>query len=147
MPTPDPDYVRWLVEQSMLYNVRPIAMRYSGQGSLWQRPYAEPQPRAASSVASVWFTAYPPSIITRPGESVLRTLGDEALWRTLAAIGVRAIHTGPTKLAGGLRGREHTPFGVFSRVMSQDLPAEESFEGQTVGGKYRVGRLVGSGGS
>ena len=30
--------------------------------------------------------------------------------------------------------------------MSQDLPDEESFEGQTVGGKYRVGRLVGSGG-
>jgi serine/threonine-protein kinase len=30
--------------------------------------------------------------------------------------------------------------------MSADLPPEESFEGQTVGGKYRVGRLVGSGG-
>ncbi len=31
-------------------------------------------------------------------------------------------------------------------VAAQSEPAEESFEGQTVGGKYKVGRLVGSGG-
>jgi serine/threonine protein kinase len=29
---------------------------------------------------------------------------------------------------------------------AHDLPPDESFEGQTVGGKYKVGRLVGSGG-
>src|SRR3954470_4480547 len=29
---------------------------------------------------------------------------------------------------------------------AHDLPVEDTFEGQVVGGKYRVGRLVGSGG-
>ena len=31
-------------------------------------------------------------------------------------------------------------------AFESDVPSEESFEGQTVGGKYKVGRLVGSGG-
>lgn len=118
MSTPDPAYVAWLVEQSMLRRVQPIAQRYSGQGALWQHPYAEAQPRAASALASVWFTAYPASIITQPGASVLATLGDDTLWRALAAIGVKAVHTGPMKLSGGLSGRELTPTvdGNFDRI-------------------------------
>jgi trehalose synthase len=115
---PDPDYLHWLVQQSMLYSAQAIAVRYSGQGALWQHPYAEAQPRAAASRASVWITTYPASIITRPGESVLRTLGDPALWQALAAIGVKAIHLGPTKLAGGVTGQEFTPTidGNFDRI-------------------------------
>ncbi len=76
-------YIRWLVERSMLHQAELTARRYSGQGQLWQHPYANPQPRAASALASVWFTAYPPSHITRPGESVLRSLGDPELWSHL----------------------------------------------------------------
>jgi trehalose synthase len=118
MSNPENDYTAWLIEHSMLEAVRLIAARYSGQGSQWRNPYAEARPRAASALASVWFTAYPGSIITRDGETVLQTLGDEALWRTFADIGIQAIHTGPMKQAGGLSGREFTPTidGHFDRI-------------------------------
>jgi trehalose synthase len=118
MTKPDPEYVQWLVEQSMLQGANQLAARYAGQGRMWQRPYAETRPRAASALASVWFTAYPAAIITREGESVLQTLGDDQLWRALSAIGVQAIHTGPMKQAGGIRGRELTPTidGHFDRI-------------------------------
>ena len=118
MSNTDQNYTTWLLEHSMLEQVRPLAARYSGKGAQWQHPYAEAQPRAASAAASVWFTAYPGAIITRDGESVLATLGDPALWRTFAEIGIQAIHTGPTKQAGGLTGREFTPTidGHFDRI-------------------------------
>src|SRR5437667_8874545 len=74
-------YIRWLVDLSMLHQAELTARRYSGQGQMWQHPYAMPQPRAASALASVWFTAYPPSQITGPGESVLESLGDPELAR------------------------------------------------------------------
>jgi trehalose synthase len=115
---PDPEYVQWLVEQSMLHSANQLAARYAGQGRLWQRPYAETRPRAASALASVWFTAYPAAIITREGESVLQTLGDDQLWRALSTIGVQGLHTGPMKQAGGIRDRELTPTidGHFDRI-------------------------------
>ncbi|MCB0250979.1 MAG: maltose alpha-D-glucosyltransferase, partial [Anaerolineae bacterium] len=118
MSNTDQNYTTWLLEHSMLEQVRPLAARYSGKGAQWQHPYAEAQPRAASAAASVWFTAYPGAIITRDGQSVLATLGDSELWRTFAAIGIQAIHTGPTKQAGGLTGREFTSTidGHFDRI-------------------------------
>src|SRR6266478_9909663 len=101
-----------------------VARRYSGQGQLWQHPYAVPQPRAASALASVWFTAYPPSQITGPGESVLESLGDPELWRAFRDIGIGGMHTGPMKRAGGIRGREYTPTvdGNFDRISSEIDP-------------------------
>src|SRR6266850_1433918 len=118
-------YIRWLVEHSMLHQAELGARRYSGQGQLWQHPYAVPQPRAASALASVWFTAYPPSQITGPGESVLESLGDPELWRVFRDIGISGMHTGPMKRAGGLRGREYTPTvdGNFDRIGSEIDPA------------------------
>jgi trehalose synthase len=118
-------YIRWLVEHSMLHQAELAARRYSGQGALWQHPYAVPQPRAASALASVWFTAYPPSQITGPGESVLESLGDPELWRVFRDIGIGGMHTGPMKRAGGLRGREYTPTvdGNFDRISSEIDPA------------------------
>jgi trehalose synthase len=125
MTQPNADYVNWLVEQSMLHNAKKLATRYAGQARLWQQPYAETRPRAASALASVWFTAYPASIVTREGESVLQTLGDPHLWRALSAIGVQGVHTGPTKLAGGIRGHETTPSidGSFDRISFSIDPA------------------------
>jgi trehalose synthase len=116
---------RWLVERSMLYHAELMARRYSGQGQLWQRPYANPQPRAASALASVWFTAYPPSHIARPGDSVLASLGDLELWSVFREIGIQGVHTGPMKRAGGLRGREFTPTvdGNFDRISVEIDPA------------------------
>jgi len=118
MPDSTPTHISWLLDHAMLEAVRPIAARYSGQGSQWRYPYAEAQPRAASATASVWFTAYPGAIITSDGQSVLATLGDPALWRTFADIGIQAIHTGPMKQAGGLRGTDYTPTidGHFDRI-------------------------------
>src|SRR5215470_15755880 len=125
MTQPDADYVDWLVEQSMLHNAKKLATRYVGQGRLWQQPYAETRPRAASALASVWFTAYPASVITRAGETVLQTLGDDQLWRALSAIGIQGVHTGPMKLAGGIRGRDVTPSidGNFDRISLAIDPA------------------------
>ena len=118
-------YTRWLVERSMLHQAELAARRYSGQGELWRHPYAVPQPRAASALASVWFTAYPPSHITGPGESVLQSLGDPELWRAFRDIGIGGMHTGPMKRAGGIRGREYTPTvdGNFDRISSEIDPA------------------------
>jgi trehalose synthase len=118
-------YLRWLVERSMLHQAEVMARRYSGHGQLWQHPYANPQPRAASALASVWFTAYPPAHITRPGESVLQSLGDQELWSIFREIGITGMHTGPMKRAGGIRGREYTPTvdGNFDRISSEIDPA------------------------
>ncbi|KTB54989.1 maltose alpha-D-glucosyltransferase [Pseudomonas syringae] len=118
MTIPDKQYVEWLVEQSMLNAARQRAKTYSGQGRLWQRPFALARPRDASAIASVWFTAYPASIVTREGGSVLEALGDETLWHALSEIGIQGIHNGPLKLSGGLQGRTRTPSidGNFDRI-------------------------------
>lgn len=115
---PENDYIDWLVEESMLEVVKQLTTRYAGQGHLWQQPYAKSRPRDATSRASIWLAGYPAAIVTRDGESVLRTLGDATLWQTLAAIGIQGIHMGPMKQAGGLRGREYTPTvdGYFDRI-------------------------------
>ena len=56
--------------QSMLTDANRLASQLSGQGSMWQNPYAHPDPRAALERASVWFTAYPLSFVTRRGRDV-----------------------------------------------------------------------------
>src|SRR5215207_3668394 len=102
----------------MLADAGAVAARLSGSRGMWQNPYANPNPRAAIEKASVWFTAYPVSLITKSGHSFLGTLGDEGLWRVFEAIGINAIHTGPVKVAGGISGRELTPSvdGQFDRI-------------------------------
>jgi trehalose synthase len=115
------DYVGWLRENSMLANAEQTAGRFSGIGDVWQSPFAKPNPAAAISRSSVWFTAYPVSMITKPGHSFLATLADEDLWRAFEAIGISAVHTGPLKRAGGIFGREATPSvdGYFDRISTQ----------------------------
>ena len=119
------DYVSWLQEQSMLAGAGAVAAQFSGSPGMWQNPYANPNPRAAIEKASVWFTAYPVSMITKSGLSFLRTVGDEGLWRLFETIGINAIHTGPVKLAGGISGWERTPSidGQFDRISTQIDPA------------------------
>jgi trehalose synthase len=114
-------YVSWLVEQSMLQDAKTFATQFSGQGSMWQNPFANPDPRAAIEKASVWFTAYPISMITKPGTSFLGTLGDDDLWTAFEAIGIDGLHTGPVKKAGGLVGWDPTPSvdGHFDRISTQ----------------------------
>jgi hypothetical protein len=63
----NPDYLAWLKKHSMHEEVKAIASRFSGRGRQWAYPYARPHPRAATERASVWFTAYPASVITAEG--------------------------------------------------------------------------------
>ena len=125
VPAPGPGDVERLVELSMLAQARRLARDYGGTGRLWKRPYAMARPLAATSVAPVWITTYPASVITRDGESVLATLGSNDLWRALGQIGVRAIHTGPTKRSGGYVDGVWTPTidGNFDRVGFDTDPA------------------------
>ncbi|HET7476098.1 MAG TPA: maltose alpha-D-glucosyltransferase [Dermatophilaceae bacterium] len=128
----NPDYVQWLADQSMLADATRISGQFSGQGSMWQNPFAYPAPRRAIETASVWYTAYPISQITPPGKSFLATLGDRGLWESFQRIGIRAIHTGPVKISGGLRGYRPTPSvdGHFDRISTRIDPTfgtEEEF--------------------
>jgi trehalose synthase len=120
----NPRYVEWLRGKSMLADANQLAMQLSGQGSMWQKPFAHPNPRSAVDRAAVWFTAYPLSLITAPGQSYLATLADPSLWATFAEIGIDAVHTGPVKQAGGLNGWNPTPSvdGHFDRVSMQIDP-------------------------
>jgi trehalose synthase len=115
------DYVRWLQRKSMLTDASRIAGRFSGIANVWQSPYATPNPTVVLGKSSAWFTAYPISMIPKPGQSFLCTLGDEDLWRVFEAIGIDAVHTGPLKRAGGVFGRELTPSvdGHFDRISTQ----------------------------
>jgi trehalose synthase len=128
----NPAYVSWLLSQSMLADANEISQQFSGQGSMWQNPYATPSPRGAVETASVWFTAYPLSLITRPNESFLKALADDDMWKAFADIGIEAIHTGPVKRAGGISGWQTTPSvdGHFDRISTEIDPAfgtEEEF--------------------
>lgn len=131
--TPDgPAYIRWLEERSMLHQAQAVARRYSGSSAQWQHPYGVPQPRAATSRASVWFTSYPASTIAAaPGVSVLTTLADERLWRAFRTIGIQGIHTGPMKRSGGVKDLGYTPSidGNFDRI-SLDIDPDFGTEAQ-----------------
>jgi trehalose synthase len=126
------EYAEWLVEESMLADANRLASQLSGQGSMWQNPFAHPDPRAAVDRASVWFTAYPLSFVTSSTETFLSALADRRLWDAFRRIGIDAIHTGPVKMAGGLNGRRLTPSvdGHFDRISMQVDPVfgtEEEF--------------------
>lgn len=110
----------------MLQHAQAVSRRYSGNSAQWQHAYGEPEPRAAVSRASVWFTAYPAATIgDAAGASALATLADERLWRAFQAIGIQGIHTGPMKLSGGIRGYAYTPSvdGNFDRISFQIDPS------------------------
>jgi trehalose synthase len=114
-------YVSWLESESMLGDARTLVVQFAGQGIMWQNRFAEPDAHAAIGTASVWFTAYPISLITGGQRSFLSSLGDPALWRAFRAIGIEAVHTGPVKRAGGLTGWQDTPSvdGHFDRISTQ----------------------------
>jgi trehalose synthase len=143
----NPAYVSWLLSQSMLADANEISQQFSGQGSMWQNPYATPSPRGAVDTAAVWFTAYPLSLITRPNESFLKAMADEDMWKAFADIGIEAIHTGPVKRAGGLSGWEQTPSvdGHFDRISTQIDPAfgtEEEFRAMCGAANWYGGTII-----
>lgn len=143
----NPAYVAWLVEQSMLGDATVLARQLAGNHAMWASPYAHPDPRAAVQHASVWFTSYPLSHITAPGQSFLGALGDQELWTAFASVGIEAIHTGPLKLAGGISGWKPTPSvdGHFDRISMQIDPAfgtEEEFREMCANAARRHGAII-----
>lgn len=143
----NPDYVSWLTEQSMLADAAEFAKQFSGQGSMMQNPFANPDPRAAIEKSSVWFTAYPISMITKRGRSFLGTLGDDDLWSAFEEIGIDGVHTGPVKRAGGIVGWEPTPSvdGHFDRISTQIDEAfgtEEEFRAMTEVAAGHLGLII-----
>ncbi|HEY2206167.1 MAG TPA: maltose alpha-D-glucosyltransferase [Pseudonocardia sp.] len=143
----NPAYVSWLVSQSMLADANEISQQFSGQGSMWQNPYANPNPRQAVDTASVWFTAYPLSLITGPEQSFLGAMADEELWKAFAAIGIEAVHTGPVKRAGGISGWQYTPSvdGHFDRISTQLDPAfgtEDEFRQMCATANWYGGTII-----
>jgi len=114
----DSQYIKWLEEQSLLYSAGILAKEISGKAGQWQYPYAKPETKAALNTASVWFSAYPAAMITRSGQDILQFLADSQLWQAFADIGIRAIHTGPMKKAGGIVEQRYTPTvdGGFDRI-------------------------------
>ncbi len=114
-------YIRWLRKESMLQTAEKQARKYSGKATMWQNPYARPRPRAAVELSSVWYTAYPASLITKGSNSILSTLGEDDLWKAFQEIGITGIHTGPMKYAGGIDGWKMTPSidGQFDRISNQ----------------------------
>ncbi|GLZ47752.1 trehalose synthase [Actinomycetospora sp. NBRC 106375] len=143
----NPAYVAWLVSESMLADANTISRQFSGQGAMWQNPYADPDPRLAVETASVWFTAYPLSLITRPGQSFLAALGEEELWSAFADIGIEALHTGPVKRAGGITGWSSTPSvdGHFDRISTVIDPAfgsEQEFRAMCGMATFHGGTII-----
>ena len=120
----NPSYVQWLVGQSMLADADVLSRQLSGKPSMWRNPYARPDARRALRTASVWFTAYPISLVTRRGESFLSALGSDELWQAFQTIGIDAVHTGPVKQAGGISGWQLTPSvdGHFDRISTHIDP-------------------------
>ena len=140
-------YVEWLVNQSMLGDATMLARQLSGQSSMWNNPFAHPNPRRAVDTASVWFTAYPLSLITRPRQSFLSALGADDLWDAFEQIGIKAVHTGPVKMAGGISGWEPTPSidGHFDRIaMAMDplFGTEEEFRGMCESAAAHGGTVI-----
>ena len=74
-------YVSWLQRESMLTRAGELAAQFSGSTGRSQNPFAQSNPQAAVAKASVWFTAYPRSMTTKPGRSFLGTLADDDLWQ------------------------------------------------------------------
>ncbi len=143
----NPAYIDWLEQQSMLHDATALGRQLAGHHAMWANPYAHPDPREAVRQASVWYTAYPLSHITGPGESFLASLGAEDLWTAFAKIGIEGVHTGPLKLAGGISGWEPTPSvdGHFDRISMQIDPVfgtEDEFREMCANAARRRGTII-----
>src|SRR4051794_2635621 len=142
------EYIDWLEARSMLSQSEQLSRTLSGKGAQWQHEFAEPQPRAAIKQASVWLLAYPGSVITRPGESVIASWGDRQLWEALNEIGIDLLHTGPVQRAGGLEGREYTPTvdGLFDPIsfdIDPDLGSEREYRQMVQVAREHHGSIAG----
>ncbi|MFP4498534.1 MAG: maltose alpha-D-glucosyltransferase [Vulcanimicrobiota bacterium] len=138
----------WLESQSMLFQGKKLAEKYSGSKKQWQHAYTQPHPEKLCEMASVWFTAYPASTITPTGKTIIQTLGSDKLWEAFEKIGIEAMHTSPLKRAGGVKGREFTPTvdGGFDRIgldMAPEFGTDEQYRMLVQTAKKHKGYIAG----
>ena len=131
----------------MLRDASVLSRQLAGHHSMFRNAYATPDPRAAVDRASVWFTAYPLSLITPTDESFLGALGDADLWAAFQRIGIDAVHTGPVKLAGGISGWDLTPsvdghFDRISMVIDPMFGTEDEFRAMCVVAENHGGTII-----
>lgn len=120
----------------------------AGKGRQWRHAYAKPQPRAAVRAVPVWVLAYPGSVMTRPGQSVVAAWADEELWQAFDDIGIGLLHTGPVKRAGGISDRRYTPTidGWFDPIALEIDPAlgtEDEYRQMVRTAAAHQGRIAG----
>ena len=117
--------VEWLRSRSMLLKHDSLAERYSGHSVQWQNGFGRSRPLDVLDQNSVWFAAYPNSLVGGRGDKALDVLGSTELQKLLASVGVRAIHTGPMKRSGSVTGTSYGPSidGHFDRIESEIDPA------------------------
>ena len=75
-----PDYIHWLEERSMLKQSEELTAATPDKSGQRRHPFAQPQPEAALEQAPVWLLAYPGSVMTSEGRSVIATWSDPKLW-------------------------------------------------------------------
>ena len=91
-----------LLRQSSL-----LAELVSGQKSQWAYPYAIPRPKAVMERGSVWFAAYPLSMLSK--DPPLQALANAKLWEIFQDIGIQGLHTGPLFVSGMISQGELQP--------------------------------------
>ncbi len=102
-----------------------LAESYSGHSAQWKNAFGRSRPSDVLDQNSVWFAAYPNSLVGHSGDKALDVLGSPELQKLLAETGVQAIHTGPIKRSGSVTGTEYGPSidGHFDRIESEVDPA------------------------
>lgn len=110
--------IDWLKSQSMLLKYQSMVENLGANSAQWQHGFGVSNPRQILEDCSVWFAAYPDSLIGESDAKVLDVLGAPALHQTLAEIGVRALHTGPMKRSGSVSSGQYGPSidGNFDRI-------------------------------
>jgi trehalose synthase len=111
-------HIEWLKSRSMLLKYEALAQSFAGKSTQWQHPFGHSRPEDTLKISSVWFAAYPDSVMGRQGTKVLEILGMPELHQTLSEIGIEAVHTGPVKRSGSIAGTEYGPSidGNFDRI-------------------------------
>jgi trehalose synthase len=112
--------IEWLKSRSMLLGHDSLVQSYAGQSGQWQHAFGRSRPMDFLDQKSVWFAAYPDSLVGKPGAKALDILASPELHELLSDIGVEAVHTGPMKRSGSITGTEYGPSidGHFDRIES-----------------------------
>ncbi len=111
-------HIEWLKSRSMLLKYESLIQSFAGKSIQWQYAFGCSRPEDTLKQSSVWFAAYPDSLMGRQDTKVLEILGMPELHQTLSEIGIQAVHTGPMKRSGSLTGTEYGPSidGNFDRI-------------------------------